>query len=180
MANLAFSFAQLGKKVLVIDTDLRDGSLHDVFDVTNSTGVTSVLRDAVPWEDAVRRSPLAAIDLLARGPDVSNPAELLAQPSFDELLHAARRRYDLVLLDTSPLLAVTEPSVLAPKTDGVLLSTMIGRSSLTEAQRAAELLETLRAKILGIVVNQVPSSRRNGAYAESRAGAAPVGAGRNG
>ncbi len=174
-ANLAFSFAQLGKKVLVIDADLRNGKLHNVFDVTNSTGLTSVLRGRTSIEDAVRQSPLAKVDLLARGPDVTNPAELLAQPKLEEVLQWARGKYDLVLLDTSPLLAVTEPSVLAPKVDGVLLSTVIRRSSVVEARRACELLETLEAKILGIVVNQVPMERRTGSYYEAPASAAAAG-----
>ena len=163
-ANLAISFSQLGKKVLLIDADLRRGTLHDVFDVTNSSGLTSVLEDHVSLQHAVRRSPLAKIDLLTRGPDVSNPAELLAQPKLDEILRATRQTYDLVLVDTSPLLAVTEPSVIASKVDSVLLSTMIGRSSLVDAQRACELLDTLDAKTDGIVVSQVPSNKRNGTY----------------
>jgi len=158
-ANLAFSFAQLGKRVLVIDTDLRQGSLHQVFAVPNSRGLTSLLQDGNFWEEAIQRSPLAAVDLLVRGPEVNNPAELLAQERFTELLDSARAKYDLVLLDSSALLRVTEPSVLASKADGVLLSTMIGRSSLLEARQACELLDSLHAQTLGIVVNQ---TTRNG------------------
>jgi len=153
-ANLAFSFAQLGKKVLVIDTDLREGTLHRVFAVRNDEGLTCRLQDGKPWEAAIQRSPLAAVDVLARGREVINPAELLAQQRFAELLAAARTKYDLVLLDSAALLRVTEPSVLASKADEVLLSTMIGRSSLTEVRQACELLDSLGARTLGIVVNQ--------------------------
>ncbi len=168
-ANLAFSFAQLGKRTLVIDTDLRNGMLHQVFDVSNTTGLTSVLQGTASLHHAIEHSPLAAVDLLSRGPAVDNPVELLAQPAFDDVLESARGRYDVILLDTSPLLTVTDPSVLAPKADAVLLSTVVGRSSIVDVRRACELLDTLEAKTVGIVVNRIPTGRRDSSYYTPRA-----------
>jgi capsular exopolysaccharide synthesis family protein len=162
-ANLAFSFAQLGRRVVVVDADLRNGNLHNIFDVTAARGLTSVLQGS-PVEESISHSPLAAVDILPRGPKVANPVELLSQDSFGEVLNQLRHMYDLVLVDSPPLLTVTEASVLAPRTDGVLLNVMIGRSSMTEALEACELLHTHGAKTLGVVVNQVPPGRRSGYY----------------
>jgi len=167
-ANLAFSFSQLTERVLVIDADLRHGNLHTIFDVPNSKGLTSVLHGKGPVEDAIEHSPLATVDVLTRGPNVNHPAELLAQPEFEFLLESLRHQYDVVLLDTPPLLDATEASILAPKVDGVLVSLMIDHSSVPEAQHARDLLDTLRAKVLGIVINHVPPGRQNGRYHDTR------------
>jgi non-specific protein-tyrosine kinase len=161
-ANLAFSFAQLGKRVVVVDADLRKGALHEIFDVPNHAGLTSVLRDGTPPEHVIHRSPLANVDVIGRGPHASNPAELLAQPSFDKVLHLLREQYDVVLVDTPPLLVVTDSTLLAPMADGVLMTLMFGKSLVSDAVRARELLETVGARVLGIVVNRIQQAERNG------------------
>jgi len=158
-ANLAFSLAQLGKKVIVVDADLRSGVLHDIFDVASSTGLTAVLAQGLPLEDHIQHSLLGGVDVLARGPEVDNPAELLARHEFEKLLEALRQHYDAVVIDTPPLLLVTDASVLAPLADGILLSLAIGKSSLAEGVHACELLENLGVKPMGVVVNEVPMGR---------------------
>ena len=159
-SNLAFSFAQLGKKVVVVDADLRAGVLHQAFDVSSLHGLTAVLRGGASLDDAIERSPLANIDVLARGREVSDPGELLAHPELDSVLGSLRGRYEVVLVDTSPLLLVSDPLMIAPKVDGVLLSVSIGRSSLRQLRRACELLDTLGSTTLGIVVNQLRINER--------------------
>ena len=161
-ANLASSFAQLGKRVVVVDADLRKGTLHDIFDVSEEKGLASVLRGELSLEQAIARSPLGPIDVLSRGPAVAQPAELLAQPELEEVLKALVHEYDLVLLDTPPLLQAAEASAIAPKTDGVVLNLMLNRSTVRDVQAACELLDSLGAKILGVVGNQVESGTRYG------------------
>lgn len=161
-ANLACSFAQLGKRVVVVDADLRKGVMHRVFDVSAEKGLASVLRGEVSLEQAIERSSLGHVDVLSRGPAVAHPAELLSQPELEGVLKALVHEYDIVLLDTPPLLQAAEASAIATKTDGVIVNLMVGRSSIRDVQAACELLDSLGAKILGVVGNQVQGGKRYG------------------
>ncbi len=163
-ANLAFSFAQLGKRVVVVDADLRNGCLGQIFGLSGCEGLTSVLREGKPLKDVIERSTLGAVDVLARGPAVPNPADMLAQPEFDKVLDILRQDYDVVLVDSPPLLAAAEASLLASKVDGVILSAMMDQSSLLDAQAARELLDGHGAIGLGIVLNQVPAGKQYDTY----------------
>ena len=161
-SNLAFSVAQLGKKVLVIDADLRHGTLHEIFDVLSSKGLTSVLSEGVSIDEAIKRSPLASVDVLPRGPEVDNPVELLSKPEFSETLSSLRDRYDMILVDTPALLMFTDASVVGQKTDGVLLNLAIGQSSREGVVRAYELLQNNHTNVLGLVVNRTGVGNSNG------------------
>ncbi len=166
VGNLAFSFSLLGQSVVVVDADLRQGSLGQIFSVPAARGLTSVLRDGVPVDEAVERSPRAPIDVLSRGPDAKNPVELLAQPEFDKVLHVLRERYDVVLVDTPAALAVTDASLVAAKADGVLLALMLGESTSEESSELGEILASVGARVLGVVLGRVPHaahSRARGA-----------------
>ncbi len=161
-ANLALSFAQLGRRVIVVDADLRCGKLHQILKVPAAHGLTSVLADGMPLAEAIERSPLAELDVLAAGPAVTNPVELLAQPEFSHMLSALREQYDVVLIDTPAILDVTEGSIVATAADCVLLTLKVGQSLATDAVRAQELLESLSANVIGVVVNGVQDATTNG------------------
>jgi capsular exopolysaccharide synthesis family protein len=161
-ANLAFSFAQLGRRVAIVDADLRRGILHEIFDVPASKGLTVILRDGLPPDEAIQRSPLAAVDVLTRGPDAANPAELLGQPNFEKVLEVLRERYDVVLLDTPPLLPVADAAAMAPSSDGVLLTIRCGYSELADLVRARDMLGSSGTALLGVVLNGIPEGARNG------------------
>lgn len=161
-SNLAFSFAQLGKKVIMVDADLRNGVLHEIFETPNDRGLVSVLNETVPLHDAICTSPLAKVDVLPRGQRASNPADLLGRESFSATLQSLRDTYDLVLIDTPAIFEFAEASIVAPKTDGVVLSVMVGKSSASEIQKATDLLQSLGSKVSGIVINGVHRERRQG------------------
>lgn len=165
-ANLAVSIAQAGKKVLLIDADLRKPRLHKVFGLSSATGLSSVIAGEEELQDAIQQSAVPRLWLLPSGPLPHNPAELLTSPHFKAILDSIREHtkfYDFVLIDTPPLLAVTDPCVVAPHVDGVLLTIRISKNGRPHAERAKEILGTLGAKILGVVVNGV-SQHGSGAY----------------
>jgi len=154
-ANLSVSIAQSGKRVLLVDADFRRPRLHKVFALPAGTGLASVLAGAADLGEAIQDSVVAGLSILPCGPRPSDPAELLSSPRLHEALQAAREHYDFVLVDTPPLLAVTDPSVVAPRVDGVLLNIRLSKNSRPDAERAREVLSTLGAKMIGVVVNGV-------------------------
>lgn len=164
IANLAVSIAQSGKKVLLIDGDLRRPRLHTLFGQENDRGFTSVLQGQSSLADAIHVSDLANLSVLFSGPRCSNPAEMLTSPRLKEIVDSVRPNYDFILIDTPPLLAVTDPCVVAPRVDGVLLVIRIAKKGRPGAERAREILATLNAKVLGVVVNKTQMRKEYGSY----------------
>jgi capsular exopolysaccharide synthesis family protein len=152
--------AQSGKRILLIDADLREPRLQAIFRVAVDVGLASVLTDSAEAADAIQRTEVAGLDLLPAGPVPSDPAEVLASPRFGELFESLRDPYDFVLVDTAPLLQVTDPCIVAPNVDGVLLAIRNSRSGRPEADRAREILDTLHVNVLGVVVSGIDGSDR--------------------
>lgn len=163
-ANLAISIAQSGKQVVVVDVDFRRPRIHKLFGLSGKIGLVSVLAGEAEMVEAIQHDVLPGLSALPCGPIPSNPAELLTAPRFRELLDALRDRYDFVLLDTSPLLAVTDPCIVAPHVDAVLLTLRAAQATRPQAERAKELLNVLQVSILGVVINAVSHKDGFGRY----------------
>lgn len=163
-ANLALVIAQSGKKVLLVDADLRLPAVHRVFGLQTRVGLSSVLVREAELCEAVQsaRHNGAAIDnldVLAAGPCPSNPAELLNAESMRSFLEKARETYDWVIIDTTPVLSVADASIVAAVSDGVVLVVKAGAHSRAMAVRARGRLEAVNARILGGLLNDVQLSR---------------------
>jgi capsular exopolysaccharide synthesis family protein len=154
-ANLAISIAQSGKTVVLLDADFRRPRLHRLFEIPSQIGMVSIITGRATVATAVQESGIAGLSLLPSGPRPGNPAELLTSPRLDELLQEVRQRYDFVILDTPPLLAVTDPCVVATRVDGILLTIRVAKNGRPPAERAREILASLGVPILGVVVNGV-------------------------
>ena len=153
--NLAVSIAQSGKKIIIIDADFRRPRIHKIFGATNEAGFTSVLTGQCELHEAIQATVVPGLSMLSCGPIPPNPAELLTSPRFKEIVDELREQYDFVLLDTPPLLVVTDPCVVAPRVDGVLLCIRVARNGRPVAERAREILTSLGANVLGVVVNGI-------------------------
>jgi capsular exopolysaccharide synthesis family protein len=154
-SNLAVSIAQSGKQTILIDADFRRPRLHKIFAVPSEKGFASVIMGQCEIRDAVQPTVVPGLSVLPCGPIPPNPAELLTSPRFKELLDELREQYDYVIIDTPPLLVVTDPCVVAPRVDGVLLTMRVVKNGRPIAERARDILVSLGAKPLGIVVNGV-------------------------
>lgn len=152
--NIAVVFAQQGKRVLLVDSDLRKPTAHYSFRMDNTIGLTNVLTRQEKLENAVRETDQEELFVLTSGPIPPNPAELLGSKAMDHLLREAKHLFDIIIFDTPPVLAVTDASVLANKTDGVVLVVSSGKTENDSALKAKELLMNAKAKLLGVVLNK--------------------------
>jgi polysaccharide biosynthesis transport protein len=154
-SNLAICIAQSGRKVLLLDADLRRPSQHTIHRLPRSPGLTQVLKDQMPFRQAVQRTVVENLDFLAAGSDVSNPAELLATDRLGALIGDLRQAYDRVIIDCSPLLVVTDPTIVALASDGMLLVIRAQVTRRRDAERTQELLTALETKVLGLVITGI-------------------------
>lgn len=150
-ANVAVTWAQAGKKVLLIDTDLRRPTLQATFRTLNLDGVTTVLTGKNSVSDVIEPSFVNNLDILTSGPIPPNPSELLNSKRMASILDWARDNYDIVVLDASPVLAVSDVQVLVPKTDGVVVVAKMGKTLKGDLRRTVEVLKLAKATILGCV-----------------------------
>lgn len=151
VANLAIVMAQQGNKVLLIDADLRKPTTHYTFRCPNTQGLTSVLTKQSTLEESVYRSDVENLFIIPSGPIPPNPSELLSSKSMELLLESAQVPYDIVLIDTPPVLAVTDAQVLAKNCDGSVLVVSSGKTEVESAVKAKDLLEKTGTKILGVI-----------------------------
>lgn len=152
-SNLAVSLAQLGSKVLLIDGDLRAPRIHQVFGLANDVGLTTVGEGKADLSAAASDTAVHGLWVLPTGPQVANPADLLSSAQFESLLKQARAEFDYVIVDTPALLAVTDPRVVAPLVDGLLLTIRVVKNGRPKVERACEILGMIQANLLGVVVN---------------------------
>ncbi|PJZ02039.1 MULTISPECIES: CpsD/CapB family tyrosine-protein kinase [Bacillus] len=162
-ANLAVVFAQQGKKVLLVDADLRRPTVHTAFHLENIIGLTSVLLRKSSLKQAVQASNEKQLDVLTSGPIPPNPAELLSSKGMKELAYEACAAYDMVIFDTPPVLAVADAQILGSVADGSILVISSGKTEKERAAKAKEALESCNSKLLGAIMNGKKRSR-NAAY----------------
>jgi capsular exopolysaccharide synthesis family protein len=165
VANLATVLATAGERVVVVGCDLRRPRIGQFFQQSETPGLTSVLLDQVTIEDAVKlvRNP-SNLSLLASGPVPPNPAELLGSERAAEVFDWLANHFDMVLIDSPPLLPVTDSLILAGYSDAVLLVVEAGETKRSELQRACELLEQVSVRPTGLVLNSLV--RRSGDASE--------------
>jgi capsular exopolysaccharide synthesis family protein len=164
VANLAIVLAQQGKRVLLIDCDLRKPTVHYTFKVSNLYGVTSVLARQKALSEVLVTTNIPDLDVLPSGPLPPNPSELINSKSMEQLIEEAQAMYDYVLFDTPPLLAVTDGQLLSNKIDGVILVVASGKTEIEDAVKSKELLNYAKARLLGTVLNAKDVDKTNYYY----------------
>lgn len=170
--NIAISVAQSGKNVLLIDADLRRPRVEKLFGMESERGLAWLLetlpRHATKNDvyemlgEALQESEVPNLSVMGAGQRPDNPAELLSSSDFDLMLDALRDKFDMIVIDTPPLLAVTDPSNVAPRVDGVIMVVRLKKNVKPLAAQAARILETLGAKTIGVVVNGVGGRKARG------------------
>lgn len=163
-ANLALTLEQTGKKVLLVDCDLRMPMLHKILQVSNFRGLTNFLAEMASLEEVIQNIHNTNLHFLSAGPIPPNPAELLASEKMAALLKSLRESYDYVLVDAPPVLAVTDAVLISSKVDGVILVSAVNKTRVDRAKEARDQLYRANARILGVVLNGVERSRDDHYY----------------
>jgi polysaccharide biosynthesis transport protein len=156
-ANLGIAFARSGSRVILVDADFRRPKLADVMGLSPALGLADVLVDGRPLEHALSGwKPGLELDVLAAGLPPPNPSELLGSRQFADVLDDLSLRADVVILDTPPVLPTTDATVLAPLTAGAILVARAGSTRADQLLSAVDSLESVHARVLGVVVNGLP------------------------
>jgi polysaccharide biosynthesis transport protein len=157
--NTSVSLAQLGAKVLLIDCDLRRPTVHRALRIPKQRGLSAYLSSESKPEEVIQETRIPSLSAITCGPIPPNPAELLASDRMRDLLQWASENYEHVILDSPPLLSVTDPVVLSTRVDGVILVVQAGRSTRDILRRARHELLQVGAKVFGVVLNNLDVRR---------------------
>lgn len=153
LANLAVTFAQAGNKTILVDSDLRNPSQHDIWGVDNGNGLMTMMQDDVALSNPpLVESGVEHLSLLPAGELPPVPADVLSSPRMKEIVGLLKARADYVLFDSSPVLAATDAALLAAKLDGVLLVVRAGHTRREQVTRAQQALQRVKAPLLGAVL----------------------------
>ena len=165
-ANLAISFAQTGKKVLIIDCDLRKGRQHKIFNVSGKVGLSNLLiGDISKSRDFIIKTSIENLSIIPRGVFPPNPSELLNSKKNASIINTLKKYYDIIILDGAPISGLADSLILSTYVDKVLLVTAVNYSVKTELKNTIKALENVNAQIAGCVVNNiVPTKGHYGSY----------------
>ncbi|MEQ1564240.1 MAG: polysaccharide biosynthesis tyrosine autokinase [Myxococcota bacterium] len=163
VVRLGVAFANLDKKVVMIDADLRRPRLHKIFGVEKDKGFSSLIGGA-SIDSVVRRSEVPNLDFIPSGPGGERPNELLASPATEAVLKELGTRYDLILIDSPPTVLVSDARILSRQVDGVVVLVREDKTSRNLVREALTGLEQVHARVLGVIVNAVDLSNRRTSY----------------
>ncbi len=147
--------SQMGKKVLMVDADLRRPRLHELFFLDNTEGLTNVLVGTSKPSDVVVETNVPGLKLMTCGQIPPNPSELLASERTQLLVRSMKSSYDMVIVDSPPVLTVTDATIMASMLDGAILVTKAGETPIEPLLRSLKQLREANARILGVVLNSV-------------------------
>jgi capsular exopolysaccharide synthesis family protein len=158
IVNLAITMAQTGKRVLIIDCDLRLPTVHKKLELPNLEGLTNMIIQDKKIEEVVLSTKIENLYALTSGPIPPNPSELLGSKKMKNVLEELENSFDMILIDAPPVMIVTDAQILSTKVEGVLLVACYGQAEKYALVKSKELLDKVGAKTLGVVMNKVPES----------------------
>ncbi|MBL0060012.1 MAG: polysaccharide biosynthesis tyrosine autokinase [bacterium] len=162
--NLAITFAQTGSRVLLVDSDLRRPTLHNFFNVDKMYGLSNVLIGSLAFSDVIKRTEVENLDLITAGDIPPNPAEMVASERMRVFLEEARSRYDVVLLDSPPVVAVTDAAILTTRADATIMVVSSGMTGRAELKRALGLIQSVGSNVMGVILNGLDIKKMYGSY----------------
>ena len=156
VSNLAVTMANSGKRVVIVDCDLRNPTIHKKFLLSNSKGLTNILIQDGKIEDIVITTNVPNLYVIPSGPLPQNPSELLSSKDMKEVLNELTNSFDMVLIDSPPVLYISDAQILSALSQGIIIVTSYGKSDKNALLSAKEKIEKVGGKILGVVINRIP------------------------
>jgi succinoglycan biosynthesis transport protein ExoP len=166
--NLALAIAEQRKRVVLVDADLRRPSVAEVARLESSVGLTTVLVGQASIDDVVQKWASTSLDVITSGKLPPNPLQLVDSQGMFDLLNELRARYDVVVVDSPPLLSVADAAVLSQHVDGAVLTVTAGRTNRNELSRALETLSVARGHLIGVILTRARAGRHDRAYGPRR------------
>ncbi len=155
VANLAITLANMGSKVVLVDSDLRRPVIHSIFGMEKENGLTNYMIDSMPFESILKPTMIENLTIVPCGLLPPNPSELLGSQKMDEFINQLKAKFDMILFDSPPVIAVTDAAVLSNKVHGVVMVISAGNTNRDAIGRSKSLLENVNARIVGAVLNNV-------------------------
>ncbi|SEL20573.1 capsular exopolysaccharide family [Carnobacterium iners] len=161
-ANLAVTMAMQGKRVLLVDADMRKPTVHKTFELPNQNGLTTLLTEKnIEIKEIAHRMPTEGLYVITSGAIPPNPSELLASNRMTALIKELEEVFDLIIFDTPPVIAVTDAQVMAARVDGTLFVIDKGVANKEMVKKSKELLDIVKANVIGVIFNRVELSSDN-------------------
>ncbi|SKA88654.1 capsular exopolysaccharide family [Caloramator quimbayensis] len=160
-SNLAYTLSETSKKVLLVDCDLRKPKIHKIFKISNQTGLSNILIEDYDLSTAIKKAD-NNLYVLTAGTLPPNPVEMISSKKMSDFIEKVKDEYDYIILDTPPVVSVTDAQILSTMADGVILVVSSGEANKEAAIRAKELLLNVNAKILGVVLNKLDIASKGG------------------
>lgn len=160
--NLAVSIAQVGKKTLLLDCDLRKPKIHKIFKISNEMGgLSNILIDEIEAEQGIKETEVPYLYVLPSGKMPPNPSELLSSQKMQQFMEYLKQRFDYIVIDSPPLIVVTDAQIISKYSDACILIVAAGESDRNAVIKAKELLCNVNANLIGIVLNKIDISKGN-------------------
>lgn len=163
-ANIAGVFAQEGKKVLLIDGDMRKPTVHYTFTLQNVMGLSNLLTRQCTIQEAIQETDIEGLSVITSGPIPPNPAELLASKQMGIVMGMLKEEFDLIIFDAPPVLSVTDAQILSNKCDATILIVNAGETQKNAIVKAKELLDLSKANIIGVIMNNINLKKKDYYY----------------
>lgn len=160
VSNFAVTLAQSGYKTILIDCDQRKPKVHKMFNLSNQVGISNILIGETSMDEAIQKTQVENLSVLPSGTRPPNPAELLASTKMQKFINLLKEKYDYIIIDTPPVIMVTDAQILSRYADGCLLIIASGEADRHMAAKAKELMQKVDAKILGVVLNKLDTSNK--------------------
>ncbi|WP_163655526.1 CpsD/CapB family tyrosine-protein kinase [Listeria sp. PSOL-1] len=164
VANLAISFAQQKKRILLIDADLRHPTQHRLFNMKNDVGVSTILSGQHTIKEAVQTEEQYGIDLITSGVTPPNPSDLLASEAFSNFLIACREHYDYIFIDSTPLIQLADAKIVMKEVDASILVIRANRTSKSNLLKCKTIIDSFDLPLLGYILNDSREKKYNSKY----------------